>query len=315
MSETPKQRRPKQESLRLQHFGHWAWKLVPDFDVRASGKIASSVAQFRGGALIDKPDDWHCVDQCRADRCQRWKWAGWLHPFMRNSKPKRITPVEHSSAAANPVVGENLIGSLQPVVSSTARCLLDTAMKICDAQIVGPKSAERLAKNGSARSSARKASARNPKPTQRRKGTAMKSHTILLLPLILLSAIPARPDIVIQAKDGRTFRVPLDGKDVESIEFDSPQSAPDSKQPGSLEGDWISNHNIAYKISQNGSSFSWWAETIHEKANGTISGNNLSASWQGDWGKNSGSARIAAFDLNGRPTRVEWANGTVFTRK
>ncbi|MGA3165279.1 MAG: hypothetical protein ABSF14_04090 [Terriglobia bacterium] len=82
----------------------------------------------------------------------------------------------------------------------------------------------------------------------------------------------------------------------------------------SIVGEWQGNTGIRYTIRQDGASFTWWAAAIHEKATGTIRGRELSASWEGDNGSHSATARITSEDGNGRATRIEFSNGAVFTR-
>ena len=145
----------------------------------------------------------------------------------------------------------------------------------------------------------------------------MKTVSVFASALMFLLALPAYPEIVIRAKDGKFFRVPIDGNDVASIDFISGQPSPGlAPMPsGFLEGEWGSSINLVYKIIQDGNSFTWRAEKIHENASGTISGGNLSVSWQGDWGNNSATGKITAFDHAGRAVRIDWSNGVYFTRK
>lgn len=135
--------------------------------------------------------------------------------------------------------------------------------------------------------------------------------------VLVLSGLWARSEIVVRTKDGKVHRVPVDANQVVSIEFIPGSSGQDSTPslPGSIEGEWTSNINVEYKIQQHGNSFDWYAEKLHEKATGTINERDVSASWSGDWGKNSTTGKIVAFDSTGKASRIEWVNGVVFTRR
>ena len=87
-----------------------------------------------------------------------------------------------------------------------------------------------------------------------------------------------------------------------------------SPVPASIHGDWVASSGVGYQITQIGPTFTWWAAAIHEKATGTINGQQLSASWDGDNGPSSSTARITSVDAGGRATRIEFSNGAVFTR-
>ena len=81
-----------------------------------------------------------------------------------------------------------------------------------------------------------------------------------------------------------------------------------------IAGDWVASSGVGYQITQNGSAFTWWAAALHEKATGTINGQQLNASWDGGNGPHSATARVTSVDAGGRATRIEFSNGAVFTR-
>lgn len=77
-----------------------------------------------------------------------------------------------------------------------------------------------------------------------------------------------------------------------------------------LSGSWVGYHPN-YEFRQSGSTFTWWVESTQERAQGTINGVSLSV----NWGAGSATGTITAWDASGRATRIEWSNGSVFTRK
>jgi hypothetical protein len=66
-------------------------------------------------------------------------------------------------------------------------------------------------------------------------------------------------------------------------------------------------------MTQNGDSFAWSAAKIGEAARGKLTGNNIEASWNGNWGSGSASGSVE-IDADGRAVRIRWSNGVVFTR-
>jgi hypothetical protein len=66
-------------------------------------------------------------------------------------------------------------------------------------------------------------------------------------------------------------------------------------------------------MSQNGNQFVWDVASNHERAQGTIQGTGVSASWAGDWGPGQASGTVTV-DPNGQAVRIDWSNGVVFQR-
>lgn len=83
----------------------------------------------------------------------------------------------------------------------------------------------------------------------------------------------------------------------------------------SLEGVWRSNNGEEYRFTQNGNQFSWYLASVHETGSGTITGTDMSLSWNGDRGKGSATGRITKTDAAGRPIEFSTSNGVVFTRQ
>jgi hypothetical protein len=83
---------------------------------------------------------------------------------------------------------------------------------------------------------------------------------------------------------------------------------------GTLTGRWASIAAYAggtYDFVQEGNSFSWTLVGQPERGQGTISGNNLQATWSGG---NSGTGKVAQRSAAGDPIRLEWTNGVVMAR-
>lgn len=80
-----------------------------------------------------------------------------------------------------------------------------------------------------------------------------------------------------------------------------------------ISGTWHSLFGIQYQVSQTGSSFTWYAAGIHETGSGTITGNQISASWKGDLGSGAATGKITT-GANNVATLIQWANGNTFFR-
>lgn len=83
--------------------------------------------------------------------------------------------------------------------------------------------------------------------------------------------------------------------------------------PANIGGSWRGYRELPYSFSQSGTNFGWSQSDLRETATGTITGNQVSASWSG--GNGSGTATGTVYtDGNGYGLRIEWSNGNVFTR-
>jgi hypothetical protein len=105
--------------------------------------------------------------------------------------------------------------------------------------------------------------------------------------------------------------------------------APDIKQPSSertplspsvmtirtnVSGQWKSSIGFVYNITQQGNQFKWTVVNSDQTGEGTITGNDISASWKDQKGAGSSSGKITAYDSSGKPTEIKWNNGVRFFR-
>jgi len=113
----------------------------------------------------------------------------------------------------------------------------------------------------------------------------------------------------ITTHDGQILKVPVNSKDIRIIEFTQDEAVL------SIEGIWDSSIGFQYKITQSRNNFTWNVmKPIREEGRGTISGNNINASWSGNNGSGSTNGRIIGVDSQNRASRIEWNNGVVFFR-
>ena len=99
-----------------------------------------------------------------------------------------------------------------------------------------------------------------------------------------------------------------------------PQPQPPPQQPSSqaapvdISGAWRSSRDFNYRISQQGSQFTWEAPQAAERGSGTISGRSVNASWTGRMGSGTahGTVEVGA---DGRATAIRWDNGVVFRKQ
>lgn len=80
-----------------------------------------------------------------------------------------------------------------------------------------------------------------------------------------------------------------------------------------VSGQWKSSINLIYNITQQQNNFQWTVANSTEKGKGTLSGYNISASWQGPQGGGSTQGKITV-DAKGNPTKIIWNNGVQFYR-
>jgi hypothetical protein len=81
-----------------------------------------------------------------------------------------------------------------------------------------------------------------------------------------------------------------------------------------LAGSWKSNHGVVYEISQAGGDFSWTVDSLGQKGNGTLKGNQVSASWWDPKGQGSATGTVTQVDPDGAAHEIRWSNGVVFKR-
>lgn len=107
-------------------------------------------------------------------------------------------------------------------------------------------------------------------------------------------------------------------------EAERPRAAPRAKRPAAvnsnrvnsdginISGLWGSNVGASYRITQSGNSFRWVVVqgTQTETGNGSVNGNNVSASWSGTNGSGSASGVIT-----GNLKTIEWNNGAIFMKR
>jgi hypothetical protein len=80
-----------------------------------------------------------------------------------------------------------------------------------------------------------------------------------------------------------------------------------------ISGPWDSSIGFKYEVTQNGSSYTWLVKSNGQKAEGSLTGNTVSATWSEGGRHHSAVGRIIV-DENGFATRIEWNNGVVFMR-
>jgi hypothetical protein len=88
----------------------------------------------------------------------------------------------------------------------------------------------------------------------------------------------------------------------------SPAAIPD------LSGQWKSSVGLMYALTQKGNQFEWTVAGTNEKAQGTVQGSAVSASWKGPQGSGSATGQITKVDASGKATQIEWKNGVKFFR-
>jgi hypothetical protein len=81
-----------------------------------------------------------------------------------------------------------------------------------------------------------------------------------------------------------------------------------------VSGQWKSNINLIYNITQQQNNFQWTVTNSTEKGKGTLSGYDISASWQGPQGGGSTQGKITTVDASGKATKIIWNNGVQFYR-
>ena len=81
-----------------------------------------------------------------------------------------------------------------------------------------------------------------------------------------------------------------------------------------VSGQWKSNINLIYNITQQQNNFQWTVTNSTEKGKGTLSGYDISASWQGPQGGGSTQGKITEVDAQGKATKIIWNNGVQFYR-
>ncbi len=91
---------------------------------------------------------------------------------------------------------------------------------------------------------------------------------------------------------------------------------PSAAQPQvpDVSGTWKSSIGLVYEITQTGSTFTWHVASLNQKAEGTISGDSVRASWRGLLRRDSATGKII-LDSEGRAVRIEWSNKVVFFRR
>jgi hypothetical protein len=80
-----------------------------------------------------------------------------------------------------------------------------------------------------------------------------------------------------------------------------------------ISGTWQSSIGLVYEITQTGDAFTWRVASINQRAEGTIEGNAVKASWRGLLRRDSATGKVI-LDASGRAVRIEWSNGVVFRR-
>jgi hypothetical protein len=80
-----------------------------------------------------------------------------------------------------------------------------------------------------------------------------------------------------------------------------------------ISGRWSSSIGIHYRIEQQGNAFRWVVEETGERGRGSISGETISASWVSGGSAQSTTGRVTSLTADGRPSRIDFANGIILT--
>lgn len=82
---------------------------------------------------------------------------------------------------------------------------------------------------------------------------------------------------------------------------------------GDLSGTWRSSTGATWTFTLTGSNASWLRSYANESGTGTVNGNTITGTWRGPAGQVpvTGGFRL---DPGGRPIRIDWSNGEVWTR-
>jgi len=80
-----------------------------------------------------------------------------------------------------------------------------------------------------------------------------------------------------------------------------------------VSGTWNCTNSRTYEFIQEGNRFTWNLESLNEKGNGVIIGNDAAVSWAGDGGVGSAICRILT-DSENRANRIDCDNGVSFIR-
>jgi hypothetical protein len=112
------------------------------------------------------------------------------------------------------------------------------------------------------------------------------------------------------------FRPALQGAPIpvqqKAVELERPAAAARPRTPD-ISGTWKSSIGLVYEITQTDNAFSWHVASINQRAEGTIDGNSVKASWRGLLRRDSATGKVI-LDASGRAVRIEWSNGVVFRR-
>ena len=96
-------------------------------------------------------------------------------------------------------------------------------------------------------------------------------------------------------------------------EMKKTQPAPTQPQAPDISGTWKSSIGHMYEITQTGDAFTWFVSSLNQRAEGTIDGNSVKASWRGLLRRDSATGKVI-LDAEGRAVRIEWSNKVVFFR-
>lgn len=105
-------------------------------------------------------------------------------------------------------------------------------------------------------------------------------------------------------------------EDAPQIQHDKPSpTTPAIPMAVDLSGSWVSNFAVVYQIQQQATNFTWTAAALNQQAKGKLlSASEVTATWaKGPQGTAKG--KLTQFDPAGKPKRIEWSNGVVFTRQ
>jgi len=91
------------------------------------------------------------------------------------------------------------------------------------------------------------------------------------------------------------------------------QTAAASTPTPDISGTWKSSIGLVYEITQAGCTFTWYVASLNQKAEGTIDGSSVKASWRGLLRRDSATGKII-LDASGRAVRIEWSNNVIFFR-
>jgi hypothetical protein len=139
-------------------------------------------------------------------------------------------------------------------------------------------------------------------------GGTIAQHVVKIVKDATITAKPAVRNIPMAARAADGGALPVRGVPVPPSVVAVPFAPPN------ISGRWTSNTGLIYEITQQGNQFKWTVVTLGQTATGTIQGIATTVAWSDRSGSGLAKGTIKVRDASGRPIRIEWNNGVIFTR-